>query len=148
VEVSSRKDVVQNRESRRFELDASPDAPRAARRALEQVGKRLGSALYDDLLLLVTELVTNGVRHAGVRPGDSLALLLSVSDQRLRVEVQDPGRGFVPSIGAPREGGAGWGLFLVDRIADRWGVGGDRSTRVWFEIDRATSDTSAYGRSG
>jgi anti-sigma regulatory factor (Ser/Thr protein kinase) len=129
-------------ESRRYELDASIDAPRAARRALEGLGNGLDSTLYDDVLLLVTELVTNGVRHAGVGPGDSLALLLSVSDQTLRVEVQDPGQGFVPRTRSPREDGVGWGLFLVDRIADRWGVDGDRSTRVWFELDRAASGTS------
>lgn len=48
----------------------------------------------------------------------------------------DPGTGFVPapklSTGAD---GSGWGLYLVDRIADRWGVLSDERTEVWFEID-------------
>jgi hypothetical protein len=32
----------------------------------------------------------------------------------------------------------GWGLYLVQRLADRWGVKQDgRSKRIWFELHRA-----------
>ena len=31
----------------------------------------------------------------------------------------------------------GWGLYLVDQLADRWGVNRGKLTRVWFEIDYA-----------
>jgi anti-sigma regulatory factor (Ser/Thr protein kinase) len=57
------------------------------------------------------------------------------------VEVTDRGKGFDPELVPPprRSGIGGWGLYLVDRLADRWGVDGDRATRVWFEIDNASS---------
>jgi anti-sigma regulatory factor (Ser/Thr protein kinase) len=85
--------------------------------------------------LLVTELVTNAVRHARAPQVD---VLVRVGPSGVRVEVADPGPGFEP---APRQEGhgaeGGWGLVLVDRLADRWGVArGDGRTRVWLELGR------------
>ena len=55
----------------------------------------------------------------------------------LRVEVHDPGGGFVPSAPSPDPARpSGWGLYLVAELADRWGVDSDERTRVWFELDR------------
>ena len=57
------------------------------------------------------------------------------------VEVVDPGCGFVPAVGEPRSGQtSGWGLFLVDKIANRWGVHADGVTHVWFEVDRRSNE--------
>jgi anti-sigma regulatory factor (Ser/Thr protein kinase) len=59
----------------------------------------------------------------------------------VRIEVSDGGAGFVPpKRPAPRldaEEPGGWGLVLVDRLADRWGVARDEGTSVWFELDRS-----------
>jgi anti-sigma regulatory factor (Ser/Thr protein kinase) len=85
------------------------------------------------VLLLVSELVTNAVRHA---VGETLRLVVMIDDGALRVEVHDPGGGFEPQ--APELDPArpsGWGLFLVDELADRWGVDATPLTRVWFEMD-------------
>jgi anti-sigma regulatory factor (Ser/Thr protein kinase) len=89
-----------------------------------------------DLLLLTTELVTNAVRHGG-RPGSEIDVTLLRTDTAVRVEVGDPGPGFDPGASAPGHD-RGWGLFLVDRLADRWGVEriGNR-TVVWFELAAA-----------
>jgi anti-sigma regulatory factor (Ser/Thr protein kinase) len=91
----------------------------------------------DDVLLLVTELVTNAVCHAGVGPDDSLKVEAWRWARRVRVEVADPGPGITQR--APRRalsGAGGWGLVLVDRIAARWGAqSGPSYNRVWFEID-------------
>jgi len=88
----------------------------------------------DTLRLLVSEVVTNAVRH-----GDSTRPLeVHASwDSEVRVEVSDQGNGFTPAPrpGAPDEPG-GFGLFLVGQLADRWGVERDRGTTVWFVLQR------------
>ena len=57
--------------------------------------------------------------------------------QRLRVEVTDWGPGFTRGArpSRPADAVGGWGLVLVERLADRWGVMRNSFTRVWFEID-------------
>jgi anti-sigma regulatory factor (Ser/Thr protein kinase) len=116
------------------------DAPAAARRELEAFRAELDPLVYEDAALLITELVSNSVRHAGPRAGDRIVLDLSVTVARVRVDVHDGGPGFVP---VPREPGDvspyHWGLHIVERIADRWAVvpaNGNGSTCVWFELDR------------
>jgi serine/threonine-protein kinase RsbW len=91
--------------------------------------------------LLVSELVTNSVRHAGLPEEASIEFSVRASAEVLMVEVADGGQGFDHTV-QPRsrsEAGvahaSGWGLFLVDQIADRWGaVQTDGETRVWFEL--------------
>ena len=53
-------------------------------------------------------------------------------------EVTDEGPGFDPAnTGAPRADRSGWGLFLVERLADRWGTKHEPgATKVWFELRR------------
>jgi anti-sigma regulatory factor (Ser/Thr protein kinase) len=123
--------------SQHFELGGGLEAAGRARQALEGLTDQLDPALYDDIRLLITELVTNSVRHAGVDSGEMLTLSLSVTAESLRAEVHDGGATFEPVAVVPAEAtGHGWGLVLVDRIADRWGVEGDPRKYVWFEIDR------------
>jgi anti-sigma regulatory factor (Ser/Thr protein kinase) len=96
----------------------------------------LPASVRQDVLLLVTELVTNAVRHAEVGPEQSLRVELQFPPRRVRVQVFDPGTGFTRTR-APSRGdeSGGWRLFLVDRIAYRWGIRRTASgTCVWFEI--------------
>ena len=78
---------------------------------------------------------------------DDRAVILKheVVREPVRVEVGDPGEGFEPPSHQPtdlaEEGG--WGLYLVDRLADRWGVSKDRGTMVWLEMDLAPVAQSA-----
>jgi anti-sigma regulatory factor (Ser/Thr protein kinase) len=121
---------------RRVQLAGGPDAARAARAIVDALAPSLPSALHDDLKLLVSELVTNAVRHAGATEAGRISLGLSQTDQVLRVEVEDYGPGFEPGPPVPRpDRTGGYGLVLVDRLSDRWGVEGARPTRVWFEMD-------------
>jgi anti-sigma regulatory factor (Ser/Thr protein kinase) len=119
-----------------LELSAGYDAARVARRAVRDGDGALPASVRYDVLLLMTEVVTNAVRHSNVGPGRSLRVELRWSSRDVRVEVVDPGPGFTYS-GPPTKGDiGGWGLFLVDRIADRWGVTpAGPGTRVWFEIE-------------
>lgn len=109
-------------------------APRA-RRALDALAAELPGPVLENLRLLVSELVTNSVRHSRRRTG-WIAMRVESSMNRVRVEVSDPGSGFeVPDRDPTLTSTSGWGLFLVRRLADRWGVEEEPTTRVWFEID-------------
>ena len=117
-------------------LTEDSGAAAAARRALLEGNGMLPAAIRDDVLLLVSELVTNAVRHAGAGPERPLQVQLQHGPRWVVVAVTDEGPGFTwcPSPSAENESG-GWGLFLVDQIADRWGV--ERRTSgscVWFKI--------------
>jgi anti-sigma regulatory factor (Ser/Thr protein kinase) len=107
-----------------------------ARRAVEEGDGALPAAVRADILLLVTELVTNAVRHADVGPDQRVCVELHQGPRRVRVEVVDPGTTFTRvHRPVPRDESGGWGLFLVDRIADEWGVSHAPSgTCVWFEM--------------
>jgi anti-sigma regulatory factor (Ser/Thr protein kinase) len=120
-----------------IEVHLPPDttAPEQARRHLEQVASTLSTGVLDDVKLLVNELVTNSVKFAGK---GQIGLRLLAEDDSVRVEVHDDGPGFSPTTHAPSlEDTSGRGLFLVDALADRWGVTLDGTTCVWFEIDDA-----------
>jgi anti-sigma regulatory factor (Ser/Thr protein kinase) len=121
-----------------LELEPAPDSVGKAREGLEGLRGTVPDRLLEDLRLLVSEIVTNSVRHAGLSPGDIVEVRVVADRRRVRVEVLDPGAGFVPPAEEPEAGsGSGWGLLLVARLADRWGVEHrDGHTRVWFQLDR------------
>ena len=120
----------------RIELGTGLDAPRQARvLARELVGERLDGSRQSDLLVLVTELVTNAVRHAGLGPDDRIVLNLLAGNGVVRAEVCDPGPGFVPVDRPPGPDG-GFGLPLLRMLSDRWGISSPgEPTCVWFELD-------------
>ena len=121
-----------------FELAGGPYAVTAARLALSDLDSRLDASIAFDVRLLVSELVTNSVKHAGVSEDDSIMLQVDIrEDSVVRVEVRDHGPGFErPSASPPDDADEGWGLFLVEQLADKWDVDADRRA-VWFEIDCA-----------
>ena len=117
-------------------LNPGPEAIPAARKALDGLSGMLARTVWEDLRLLVTELVTNGVRHGSER--GPVTVTVGLTDQRVRVDVSDCGRGFTPpDAPMPRaDGSGGWGLQLVDRVAATWGVKVNGITNVWFELAR------------
>jgi len=106
----------------------------AARRMVEAaIADSDLTLLLDEALLLVTELVTNAIVHAGT----DLDVHIEVDDDRLRVEVVDRTPGLLhvvhESPTETREGGRG--LFLLDALASEWGTrhfGWGKS--VWFVL--------------
>lgn len=118
-----------------------------ARRSLAVLEGLVSGGSLEQLRLLVTELVTNAVRHAGLAETDRIGLRVFVSGRTVRVEVEDPGRGFEapdePEPGSDQV--SGWGLYLMANMSDRWGVENlvsgedktdkDRKTLVWFELE-------------
>ena len=118
-------------------LPGGPAAAATARRAITQLRGDFDDPLMETMRLLVTELVGNSVRHAQAR---FVSVKAVVTDSAVWLEVCDEGPGFEVE-GALRRGAhsdeAGWGLFLVERLANRWGVRRDgEATHVWFELRR------------
>jgi anti-sigma regulatory factor (Ser/Thr protein kinase) len=115
-----------------------------ARHALDALAGDLSATVLDDLRLMVSELVTNCLRHGGLRPEDPIDVLVSSADDRIRMEVVNPGTGFYPPGSEPSiYQTSGWGLFLVSRLADQWGVDRRGGTRVWLEVDVQRRETRA-----
>jgi anti-sigma regulatory factor (Ser/Thr protein kinase) len=120
-----------------LELTLAPE-PAAVAEARTKVCDAIGPEFADGTIqtvkLLVSEVVTNAVRH-----GDSAQPVeLRVEwDSEVRVAVRDRGEGFMPEprVGALEEPG-GFGLYLVGRLADRWGVETNNGTTVWFVLRR------------
>jgi anti-sigma regulatory factor (Ser/Thr protein kinase) len=119
-----------------FSVNGGPDATSAAREGVRAGDGVVPGPLRDDVLLLVTELVTNAVIHAGVGPDRQLRMELARWPRRIRVEVTHPGNGSGHHRADPSPDTlGGWGLVLVDQIADRWGIiHGANGTCVWFEL--------------
>jgi anti-sigma regulatory factor (Ser/Thr protein kinase) len=106
----------------------------ARAKVCDAIEPQLDDGMDETLKLLVSEVVTNAVRHGG--SAGPVELHASWNSE-IRVEVQDQGAGFTPAprIGAPDEPG-GFGLYLVGRLADRWGVETGGGTTVWFVLRR------------
>jgi anti-sigma regulatory factor (Ser/Thr protein kinase) len=122
-------------------LGSGPDAAAEARRAIAGLRADLDPPLMETLRLLVTELVTNSVRHTDC---DSVMLRVAVGKGAVLNEVSDEGPSFdaIAELEAEqlhdRDPDGGWGLFLVERLAREWGVSQEHgSKRVWFELARA-----------
>ena len=118
-------------------------APGAARILVGCLRGRVPALVLDDALLVVSELVTNGVCHSGASEGE-IVVRVELTGTMVRLEVEDPGRGGVIAPRAPDLGG-GFGLNLVQGLCERWGLervaaGG---TRVWAQFARASAPASA-----
>jgi anti-sigma regulatory factor (Ser/Thr protein kinase) len=118
-----------------IDLPGGLRAPESARRAIEQhFAETCDADTLASVELLTTELVSNAVRHGGAGDGQTVVLHLAVAPHCLRVEVCDPGRGFEPGRPAPY-GEGGYGLFLVNEVASRWGVSDEDGNCAWFELE-------------
>jgi anti-sigma regulatory factor (Ser/Thr protein kinase) len=96
------------------------------------------ASLEETAVLLVSELVTNAVRHA--RGGNAITLELEASQSRLRIEVTDTD----PRWPQPRTPAgfdeSGFGFVLVDALAGKWGVRETATGKaVWAEVDERQS---------
>ncbi len=118
-------------------LNPNSEAVSAARHTLDRLEGLLVPEKLEDVRLIVSELVTNSVRHAELSADEQISLAVAISGGSVRGRVCDPGPGFErPSAPKPRtDMSGGWGLPIVERISDRWGVEHNGCACVWFEID-------------
>ena len=116
-------------------FESSVAVPAQARAAVSQLIDGVPPARRTDVLLLVSELVSNSVIHG--HPSEAANIEVTVTSQpgRVRVEVSDLGPGIEPDVS---EFSTGWGLRLVELLSDRWGIESPPGGRVWFEVDTAT----------
>jgi anti-sigma regulatory factor (Ser/Thr protein kinase) len=114
-------------------IASSPRAPGIARREVEKVAPAVDDGVLRDAQLLVSEVVTNSVKHSGSE--DPIRLRVWTRPRGLKVEVADGGFGFEPAQPSSRDDAEGGrGLMILDMLADRWGTSWDGNARVWFEL--------------
>ena len=118
------------------ELTRGLDAPAVARRLVaDWFAPALSEGTLAAARLLVSEIVTNAVRHGR----GTIMLRARLFEDRLLVEVMDQGGGFEPKArerDIKRLGVGGWGFSIVDAESSRWGVC-PGSAHVWFELERS-----------
>jgi anti-sigma regulatory factor (Ser/Thr protein kinase) len=116
-------------------LTADTTAPWRARALAGALFADLDANRRDDVLLLVSELVTNAAEH-GSGAGDAIGLSVCIEGHLLRVTVTD--RSVAPPAlrRVSRDCTHGRGLWIVDQLVDRWGVDvGESGKSVWVEAE-------------
>jgi anti-sigma regulatory factor (Ser/Thr protein kinase) len=109
-----------------LQVESNEKAPGITRSHLAAIRDTL-EPRYDDIALVVSELVTNSVRHSVTRGID---VTVRANPTLVRIEVTDDGPGF--SRDDPR--GDGMGLAVVEKLADQWGMTDSRRFTVWAEL--------------
>jgi anti-sigma regulatory factor (Ser/Thr protein kinase) len=141
MQVQSRRSASGARQCLDLEMPAVSGALTDVRSALAELP--VPPSTLDDARLLVSELVANSMRHARIGPDDTIRVTAAVENGRLRVDVIDGGRGGGPPVAGgirPTPGAeSGWGLFLVETLATRWGHG---AGRYWFELEIGSSHSA------
>jgi anti-sigma regulatory factor (Ser/Thr protein kinase) len=118
---------------REWEFAPARTSPREARHQVsDALGSRADGEFGECIRLLVSELATNAVLHAGTPFSVSVAL----DDQQLRLEVRDGNRAQPHAGPIPTSTITGRGLALVEIYSDRWGTDVLPNGKiVWCEVD-------------
>lgn len=121
----------------RLVLESNAAAPGHARDGLAPLRDHGGDDMLHRARLLMSELVTNSVRHAGC---SEVRVDIWPANGSIAVVVTDDGPGFrpvaLPTTIADADIEGGFGLPLIDTLADAWGSGRDSEAWVWFEVRR------------
>jgi hypothetical protein len=120
------------------ELPATAAAAGVARRELAATPGLAGELGYK-VLLLSSELIAVFVAGIEPRPDRVLRLSIAVTPERVRISVAGDGPhasadALLHSRETPSLGG--YGLQIVDRMADAWGTAGEHDEQIWFELRR------------
>ena len=116
-------------------LPALPSSATTARSEItRRLAQRITNGALEDVRLLVTELITNALRHSGMTSDDQIGVKAELSEGTVRIEVHDPGRDGPVEVRKPGPRGGGYGLFLVDHLTNQWGVERLNGTTVWAEL--------------
>jgi anti-sigma regulatory factor (Ser/Thr protein kinase) len=117
-------------------MSADPSAMVRAREAIADLAPLMDEGRWRDLRIAVSELVANAIRH-GSPEGGHVEVVLDDGEADVRVEVYDDGAGFLPEVVQTRgDEEGGWGLYIVDLVATRWGVESEPRSCVWFVLPR------------
>jgi two-component sensor histidine kinase len=111
---------------------ARPEAAAEARQAVDRLP--LASATRETLSLVVTELVSNSIRHGDLGADSTIDLLATPGEGVVHVEVRDGGPGFAPS-GTGSGAAHGYGFSIVSALSEAWGVDCEGAgCTVWCDI--------------
>jgi anti-sigma regulatory factor (Ser/Thr protein kinase) len=120
-----------------FGVPGGVQAPRHARSVMSSHLRDIDPTVASDAELIISELVTNSVRHAGVESDQLVTVDLMLLNEHLRITVTDPGCDLEPRlITDDLDGLGGHGLRLVEQLSAAWGVGRDAvgATQVWCDL--------------
>lgn len=121
---------------REAKLLFGPEATAAAmgRRVLDGLSDGLEPTRLDDARLLLTELIANAIQHGTLDGADRISVVLRRRADGILVEVADPGQR--APVAVEPGSGSGWGLTLLERLADEWGLEPrpDGGTLAWFRL--------------
>lgn len=115
-----------------MKLPCDAQAPGAVRHALgrsQDIGWVRG-----DATLVASELVTNAVLHSGCSEDQMIEVRVDVRAERLRISVRDPGASGHEATVRSGQPVGGWGLQIVDQLAERWGSERAEGYQVWAEL--------------
>ena len=127
------RDVVSKSCEMRFAPTAA--APSQARQAVKDTLSGKPEEIIETASLLVSELVTNSLRHGNAILNSSVVLRITQREEVIRIEVVDWGQGFeYRRRSEPLDQAGGWGLYLVDQLSSRWGIERGTPNVVWFEL--------------
>jgi anti-sigma regulatory factor (Ser/Thr protein kinase) len=117
-----------------LDLPCNPHAPVIVRDALAEVHD--GGWSLDDGRLVASELVGNAVRHSGCAERHRLRIEVRRLAKRLLISVHDPGVSGQAArpAGDDRSGPGGWGLQIIEQLAEAWGAERPDGYRVWAEL--------------
>ena len=127
---------------RELMLPADESAPLLARSALnDAIPPPVLNERVDDARLAISELAANAVRHGQLRPGqDTIRLLIDADDDHVRIEVEQSTAAVGVRVVEPRLEDTvrvgGFGLRLVEQMADEWGFETGPPGHVWCEFRR------------
>ena len=117
---------------------------RLARHAFAQKLDEAGVPLEDrdDAMLVLSELVSNAVKHAAPLPSGEITVRWAVDDELLHIEITDGGAGTRPNPSVPLLSALGGrGLDIVRTVSTQWGVTeNDQTVTVWAEVPRHPID--------
>lgn len=121
-----------------IDLPVEPQSARRAREQMESFRGAMDDTSFIDLCLLVDELVVEALHghrsHEADRP-DPIQLRGECDDDRVLVTVAEGGGAYRLPSRRPEPGDPGFGLHLVQRLSDRWGMRRDRDrAMVWLEM--------------
>ena len=114
-----------------------PPAAGRARDALRPQLHRMPEAAGEDVLIVLTELVTGRVLLGPSSPGDAIDVRIVLRPGRVRIEVSEDR--LRPAGPAPSPYDSGFGLAVIAALSARWGFADEGPFTTWAEIDTTPS---------
>jgi hypothetical protein len=125
-----------------IDLPLEPESARRAREELKALKTALDDASFVDLCLLVDELVVEVLRAEKRGAVGLIELRAEADSERVRVAIVEGNGAYLLPSRRPEPGDPGFGLHLVQRLSDRWGMRRDRNrATVWLELASKPSRT-------